>query len=130
MKLCYRGVSYEHHERCLFQPKAVSQSVRVLCYRGVFYIQEGRSTHPERTSPEAMRSLNSTQSDFSHRRCVRHPQRMGFFYKLYCVGWRNGSLQLLSPFQHWLLSHTSYYYRGYTEGSEWRQYLDSQRSRE
>ncbi|MEN9518082.1 MAG: hypothetical protein RLZZ381_670 [Cyanobacteriota bacterium] len=48
-------------------------------------------------------------------------QRMGFLYRLYCMGWRNGSLKHLSPFQHSLLSIFLYYRRGYGEGSQWRQ---------
>jgi hypothetical protein len=47
-------------------------------------------------------------------------QRMGFFYRLYCMGWRNGSLKHLSPFQHRLLSIFFYYRRGYTEGFQWK----------
>lgn len=50
-----------------------------------------------------------------------HPQRMGFLYKLYCTGWRNGSLKCLPPLQHGLLSIFLYYRRGYSEGSKWRQ---------
>jgi hypothetical protein len=54
-------------------------------------------------------------------------QRMGFLYKLYCVGWRHGSLSYFSPTQHWLLSLFLYYRRGYVAGTEWRQqqYQDS-----
>jgi hypothetical protein len=48
-------------------------------------------------------------------------QRMGFLYKLYCIGWRNGSLNCLPTFQHWLLSIFFYYRKGYTEASQWRQ---------
>lgn len=50
-----------------------------------------------------------------------HTQRMGFLYKLYCTGWRNGSLKCLPPLQHGLLSIFLYYRRGYSEGSKWRQ---------
>jgi hypothetical protein len=48
-------------------------------------------------------------------------QRMGFLYKLYCIGWTHGSLKYLPPLQHWLLSIFLYYRRGYSEGSQWRQ---------
>jgi hypothetical protein len=49
-------------------------------------------------------------------------KRMGFLYKLYFIGWRNGSLKHLPPLQHWLLSIFLYYRRGYNEGFQWRQY--------
>ncbi len=48
---------------------------------------------------------------------------MGFLYKVYCIGWRNGngSLKRLPPLQHWLLSIFVYYRKGYTDGSKQRQ---------
>ncbi len=45
-----------------------------------------------------------------------HNQRMGVLYDLYCLGWRNGSLQYLPPLQHRLLSLFLYYRKGYSEG--------------
>jgi hypothetical protein len=48
-------------------------------------------------------------------------QRMGFLYKLYCMGWRNRSFKHLPPVQHWLLSIFLYYRQGYSEGTQWRQ---------
>lgn len=119
MKLRYRGVLYEYYPS---QPEAVPQSMRMLCYRGVFYIREMRSSNPRLTSTEVVHSLNdSTQSDVSQRSCAMHIQRMGFLYKLYCMGWRNGSLKYLPSLQHWLLSIFLLYRRGFAEGSKWRQ---------
>lgn len=50
-----------------------------------------------------------------------HIQRMGFLYKLYCIGWKNGSLNYFHPLQHWLFSIFLYYRLGYKQGFEWRQ---------
>lgn len=50
-----------------------------------------------------------------------HFQRMGFLYKLYCIGWKNASLQYLHPLQHWLFKIFFYYRIGYREGSAWKQ---------
>lgn len=47
-------------------------------------------------------------------------QKMGFLYKLYCLGWRNGSLKCFSPLQHGLLSIFLYYRRGFAERAKWR----------
>jgi hypothetical protein len=54
-------------------------------------------------------------------------QRMGVLYKLYCLGWRSGSLSDMSPAHHRLLSIFLYYRKGYLAGAEWRQqqYQDS-----
>jgi hypothetical protein len=48
-------------------------------------------------------------------------QQMGNSYKLYCIGWKNGSLGCLTPLQHRLLSIFLYYRKGYTEATKWRQ---------
>lgn len=129
MTLRYRGILYKC---CLFQPEAVSQPMRKLRYRGVFYISEMRSPNCRRTGTEGADQVNSsTQSDTSQGSCAMHNERIGVLYKLYCMGWRNGSLRCLPVLQHWLLSIFIYYRRGYTEGFEWRQqhYLENQRFR-
>lgn len=129
--LCYRGVFYkyaqllpkkeiveqierssQHHH-----PKTVPQSTQVLCYRGAFYLQKMRSSNLE----VMHLPNNSTQSDVNNWKYTMHIQQMGSLYKLYCLGWRNGSLKCLPPLQHWLLSIFLYYRRGFTEASEWRQ---------
>jgi hypothetical protein len=48
-------------------------------------------------------------------------QKMGSLYKLYCWGWKNGSLKCFSLSQHWLLSLFFYYRQGFAEGLKWRQ---------
>ncbi|KAM3108892.1 hypothetical protein [Phormidesmis sp. 146-33] len=48
-------------------------------------------------------------------------ERMGFLYKLYCLGWRNGSLNCLPTLQHRLFSIFLYYRQGFAEGTGWRQ---------
>lgn len=48
-------------------------------------------------------------------------ERMGTLYRLYCIGWRNGSTQHFSPLLHYLLSAFFYYRRGFTEGANWQQ---------
>ncbi|BAU12404.1 hypothetical protein LEP3755_29330 [Leptolyngbya sp. NIES-3755] len=47
-------------------------------------------------------------------------QRMGSLYRLYCWGWRNGSLSCFPLLQHWLFSIFFYYRQGFAAGSEWR----------
>ncbi len=98
----------------------VSQSVQVLRYRGVSYIREQRSPNLRLTSAEVVYT-NSTQLHLSQRSFVMDAQRMGFLYKFYCMGWKNGSLKCFSLLQHWLLNIFFYYRRGYIEGSQWRQ---------
>ena len=136
MKLLrYRGVFYKYAQLSLkkemvgqiersqhLQPKTVSQSAQVLCYRGAFYLREMRSSNLKLTNLEVVHlPNNSTQSDVSNWKSTMHIQRMGSLYKLYCLGWRNGSLKCFPPLQHWLLSIFLYYRRGFTEASEWRQ---------
>jgi len=62
--------------------------------------------------------MQANLSDWSN---VMQTQKIGFLYKLYCLGWRNGSLNCFSPLQHWLLSLFLLYRRGFVEGIEWRQ---------
>lgn len=94
------------------QLKDVSQSV-VLRYRGVFYIREKRSPN--------LRLTSATQLNLSQRSSAMYVQKMGFLYKLYCIGWKNGSLKCFPLLQHGLLSIFVYYRRGYIAGSHWRQ---------
>ena len=102
------------------QVKDVCQSVQVLRYRGVFYIREQRSPNLRLTSAEVVHT-NSIRLDLSQRSSAMDVQRMGFLYKFYCMGWKNGSLKRFPLLQHWLLSIFLYYRRGYIEGSQWRQ---------
>jgi hypothetical protein len=127
MKLYFRGVSYEYCEYYLSQCEVGSQSVQMLRYRGVPYMRESQSSCPRRTSAEVAPSLkDSTLLDVGQEGCGMQRQRMGLLYKLYCVGWRNGSLRCLPLFQHRLLSVFRYYRTGYTDGFQWRQhYLES-----
>jgi len=146
MKLRYRGDLYEYYSSQpisleqetvgqiwrsqQLQPKVLLQSVWVLRYRGLFYLRDMPSSHPRLSSTEAVPLDDNTQlEDISQDICAMHIQGMGFLYKLYCLGWRNGSLKCLPALQHWLLSIFLYYRRGYTEGSEWRQQygVESQR---
>lgn len=134
--LCYRGVCYEYAQLLPkkemleqierspqhFHPKIISQSVQVLCARGAFYLREMRAPNLRLTSLEVVHLPNNTkQSDVSNWRCAMAIQRMGSLYKLYCLGWRNGSLKCFPPLQHWLLSVFLHYRRGFAEGSHWRQ---------
>ena len=101
------------------QQEDISQSVQVLRYRGVFYIRQ-RSPNLRLTSAEVV-NTNITQLHRSQRSSAMDVQRMGFLYKFYYMGWKNGSLKCFPLLQHWLLSIFLYYRRGYNEGSQWRQ---------
>lgn len=131
--LCYRGVVYKHIQEAINLmrierfPKAelasqsAPRSMRVLCYRGVFYLREVRpapNSEPAtlRLTQEQYRSMQLDQ-----RNRTMQDERMGYLYKLYCIGWRNGSIKHFSQLQHWLLNSFSYYRRGFAEGAEWRQ---------
>lgn len=48
-------------------------------------------------------------------------RKAGFLYKIYCMGWRQGTLQHLSLLQHLLLSMFLTYRRGYAAGIKWRE---------
>lgn len=48
-------------------------------------------------------------------------ERIGSLYKLYCLGWRNGSTQPCTLLLHLLLSIFYCYRRGFAEGNEWKQ---------
>lgn len=103
------------------QPKNVVQSVQMLRYRGVFYLREKRSPNLSLTSAKVEHLLNDSTQKISQRNCVIPNEPMGYLYKLYCIGWKNGSLQCFSVLQHWLLSIFVYYRRGYNQGLQWRQ---------
>ncbi len=102
------------------QPKDVSQSVQVLRYRGVFYIPQRLSNLRRANAIEYLLN-DSTQLEVSQRNCAIPIEPMGYLYKLYCMGWKNGSLKCFPVLQHWLLSIFLYYRRGYTKGFQWRQ---------
>lgn len=136
MQLYFRGVTYDYDEYYSFKSKtvleSVPQSVQVLHYRGVLYIQE-RRLQARRTGNEVAYSPKDiTQSNVGQEDCAMHQQRMGCLYKLYCIGWKNGSLQYLSFLQHWLFSIFFYYRTGYTEGLKWKRLhcFENQRSKE
>ena len=48
-------------------------------------------------------------------------EQVGSLYKLYCLGWRQGSTRSLPLLLHQLLSIFFYYRRGFSQGTEWRQ---------
>lgn len=117
MKLHYRGVLYEYY---LSHTEAVSQSV--LRYRGVFYLREMRSTNLRLNNTEVVHPPSDiTQIELNRINYPMHIQPIGFLYKLYCMGWKNGSLNCFSSLQNWLLSIFLYYRQGYSEGSQWKQ---------
>ncbi|PSB28594.1 hypothetical protein [Chlorogloea sp. CCALA 695] len=104
------------------QSKDVSQSVQVLRYRGVFYIREKRLSNLRRANAKVEYLLNdSTQLEASQSNFAIPIEPMGYLYKLYCMGWKNGSLKCFPVLQHWLLSIFFCYRRGYSQGFEWRQ---------
>lgn len=123
--LCYRGAFYKRVQRAIELVSierfpSVPQSTRVLCYRGVFYLRE---THTAPNSEPASLQIvqhHSVQSGQSNERTMQS-DRMGSLYKLYCIGWRNGSIKQFSQLQHGLLSLFFYYRRGFAEAVEWRQ---------
>lgn len=116
MKFRYRGVS---HQRYLFQ-QTVPQSMQILCYRGVVYIQEMPLFASGQSSAVVHSRDNGTQPAAGYESYVQQNQRMGQLYRLYCLGWRNGSLGCFSLLQHWLFSAFVNYRRGYSEGIKCR----------
>lgn len=147
--LCYRGVFYLYtlpvikkeeveqflqssvlHKAQHLKLSAVPESVRVLRYRGCVYLQEiqlvqtntSEVSNSERNQLKVVNlSDNSVQSKPSNSNSRTQVQRMGFLYRLYCLGWRNGSLKYFPPAQHRLLSLFFQYRRGFAEGDAWRQ---------
>jgi hypothetical protein len=119
MRLYYRGVLYEYYPS---QSESSSQSfvqpMRVLCYRGILYIrQEQQLLHLNRISDEFTHPSEVSQDNHAAR-----PLKIGFLYKLYCIGWQNGSRQSLPLLQHRLLSIFLLYRTGYTAGFKWRRH--------
>lgn len=105
------------------QPKNTALSMWVLRYRGVFYLREMRSTNSRLNNTEVVYPPSDiTQLEVERRNYFMHIQRMGFLYKLYCLGWKHGSLKCFSLLQHWLLSIFLYYRQGYRQGSQWKQH--------
>lgn len=104
-----------------------------LCYRGVFYDYPQFSVsnaHPiihcptlragqydEFVHNEARFNVNDISDWSQSMQC----ERMGMLYRLYCIGWRNGSTQHFSPLLHYLLSTFFYYRRGFAEAVNWQQ---------
>lgn len=117
MKFCYRGVSYKYNP----SQQTVTQLVQMLCYRGVFHIREIRSSDSKQISTVEHSQNDGTQSDVGYRSFEQQNQRMGLLYRLYCTGWRNGSLRFLPTLQHWVLNIFLDYRKGYAEGAKWRQ---------
>jgi hypothetical protein len=126
--LCYRGVVYKRFQAIidLMQAERFSkeelapQSVKILCYRGVFYLQKIRPkpcSEPVRLTQEH----HSMQLAHSNESWTMQNKQMGHLYKLYCIGWRNGSLKQFSLLYHWVLSLFFYYRQGFAEGTEWKQ---------
>lgn len=135
MILRYRGMFYKYTQLPLkeemvgrqiqrsqhLQPKTISPSVQVRRYRGAFYLREIDSPNLRSTSLEVVHLPNNSKQSDTSNGIVMHIQRMGSLYKLYCLGWRNGSLKHLPPLQHWLLSIFLHYRRGFAEGYKWKQ---------
>jgi hypothetical protein len=118
MRLYYRGILYEYYPS---QPESssqfFSQPIQILCYRGLLYIrQEQQLLRLNRISDEVTH-LSEVSQDHAAR-----PRQIGFLYKLYCIGWQNGSRQSLSLLQHRLLSIFLLYRTGYTAAFKWRRH--------
>lgn len=105
----------------LVPPDAIRTSVQLLRYRGISYLQEMHAIDLSRIPAEAMPLLQSTAIvEAQHWESAIQTQPMGFLSQIYCIGWRQGSLQTLSQVQHRLLSLFLDYRRGYAAGLEWR----------
>lgn len=111
--------------RCFIQ----IQSIPTDCYSisadvvlsSVFHIREIRSSDSKQISTVEHSQNDGTQSDVGYRSFEQQNQRMGLLYRLYCTGWRNGSLRFLPTLQHWVLNIFLDYRKGYAEGAKWRQ---------
>lgn len=102
-------------------PDAIRTSVQVLRYRGVPYIREIHAIDLSRIPPETLPSLQSGMViEAVDWESAIETRPLGFFSRLYCIGWRNGSLQSLSYRRHRLLSCFLNYRKGYAAGREWR----------
>lgn len=98
-------------------------SFQVLRYRGIPYIREVQRIPLTAAHSTTVRKHNS-RGEFPDRTHPVQTQRIGFLYQLYCLGWRNASLQQGSSLKHLLLSFSQDYRKGYTAGSEWRKGID------
>lgn len=104
-----------------------------LCYRGSFYDYPQFSVsnvHPiihcttlraEQNDEIVHNGAQFNVNDVSDWNQSMQCERMGSLYRLYCMGWRNGSSQHFSPLLHYLLSAFFYYRRGFAEGASWQQ---------
>ncbi len=106
-------------------PEVKSTTVRVLHYRGVSYIQKIHWLQPSDGHAGNMHLDENNQVIKANGGWTMQNQQMGFLYKLYCIGWKQGSLECLPQVQHWLLRLFLNYRKGYTAGIEWRR-QDSQ----
>jgi hypothetical protein len=100
--------------------QAMGTTVRVLRYRGVSYIREIHSVQPTPMNEATYSFTNTKVSKAIDREYAIQTQQVGFLCKLYCIGWRQSSLQRLSLVQHWLLSLFLIYRKGYAAGLEWK----------
>lgn len=126
--LYYRGVTYQHIQAAIDlvrveRPPSVPDSVKVLCYRGVYYLREVRTIPTSEPVPSQLALVQSRSRQLEQRKGKREMpnEQIGYLYKLYFLGWRNGSLKQFSQLDHWLLSFFFYYRRGFAEASEWKQ---------
>lgn len=122
--LCYRGGFYKYAQPTMqhLQSKNSCRLMQMMRYRGVFYLREVRSSNPKSPCSRVVFLLNnSTPADVSNCRCEIQNEQMGYLYRLYCLGWRNGSIKCFSLLQHWLLSIFLYYRQGFAKGTEWKQ---------
>ncbi|KAM3116173.1 hypothetical protein [Phormidesmis sp. 146-33] len=105
-RLCYRGVFYDYPQL------AVSNAPPIIHCTTLRAGQNDEAVHNE-----ARFNVNNISDSSQSMQC----ERMGALYRLYCMGWRNGSTQHFSPLLHYLLSVFLYYRRGFAEGVDWQQ---------
>ncbi|WP_088893772.1 hypothetical protein [Leptolyngbya ohadii] len=98
-------------------------SIQILRYRGVSYIREVQQIPLTAASSTTIQKHNS-EREILDRASPVQTQQMGFLYPLYCLGWRNASLQQGSSIKHLLLSFSLDYRKGYHAGLEWRKGID------
>lgn len=98
-------------------------SIQILRYRGVSYIREVQQI-PLTAENALMVRKQSSAGEILDRVSPVQTRRIGVLYQLYCLGWRNASLQRGSSLRHLLLSLSLDYRKGYIAGSEWRQGID------
>lgn len=136
--LCYRGRSYEFFQSAWGLAEATklppnlsdaeTTLVQLLRYRGVFYIRLVR-VWPVPTGQSVMQplhrrlglgadSLSIGATAFSIQISSIETQAMGHLYRLYWLGWKQGSQPFLKRLHHTLLRVFFNYRRGYTAGRE------------